>query len=265
LPAGSIVTGAAIGAAQILNGSDNGNQGHTVVERLNSSGNPLTPRQFVRYNEQSNGVIYTTGDIDGIRGTVKGRRTVATRTDTGNSTTNDREIRINGELLYAGTARGDDPGTTRDQLGLISYAVRMKGVQHTSASVPPTINQGGMFPRRNQTNASNPHLLYCSIFAGRQDDPRGNLSGGQGMLVGGGFGVENSSNSSSDVALGVGRMHLYGSLSEGVRQRKGTIDTSGYNYQNVYDSNLRVAQPPFFPSLPEYRVSLWREESFFAY
>jgi hypothetical protein len=184
---------------------------------------------------------------------------VATRTDTGNTTSNDKVIRINGELLYAGTARGEEPASLRDQLGLISYAVRMKGTQGTAAG----INNSGMFPPRNTTNATNPHLLYASIFAGRQNDPAGNLPGGQGMLVGGGFGVENSA--SSDSGLGVGRMHLYGSLSEGVRQRKGTIDTAGYNYQNVYDANLRVAQPPFFPSLPEYRVSLWREESFFAY
>lgn len=266
IPPGSIVNGVSIGAtAQTLSGTDNSGTGHTVVEELDSSGNPRSPRRFVRYNRQTNGVIYATGNVDGVRGVVRGRRTLATEADTGSSTSRDKIIRINGELLYAQTERGERPISTADQLGLISYAVRMKSTQHSSATTAPTINQGGMFPLRSQTTSANPHLLYCSIFAGRKGDPSVNWANQQGMITGGGFGVEGSSSTSDDIALGHGFMNVFGSLSEGVRQRKGTIDTAGYNYSNVYDTNLRLAQPPYFPSLPEYRVQLWEEQSYYSY
>lgn len=281
IPAGSVINGVPITANRTLNGADNAGYGHTVIEKLNSNGNPLSfgspndgnqprPREFVQYNRQTNGVIYSTGHIDGVRGTIQGRRTLATRTDEGNSVTHDKVIRINGELLYAGTERGKRPSTAEDQLGLISYAVRMKGPQHGGTSPPsnlqpPTITDGGMWPRRGATTSASPHLLYCSIFAGRRGDPSVNWANQEGMLRGGGFGVEESSNTAADIALGHGYMNVFGSLSEGVRQRKGTIDTSGYNYQNVYDTNLKTVQPPYFPSLPEYRVQLWEEESLYSY
>jgi hypothetical protein len=263
LPAGVKVNGVTLSAPTTYQGTDNDNLGYTIMRDYNKVGDQWVPtNEYKVYNRQTNGVIYATGDINGIRGTVKGRRTVATKTTSGS----DKVLRINGELLYAGTTPGEAPTSTADQLGLISYAVRMKGGDQ--GTVAPSINTGDgsytvstsrMWPPRNTTSAADPHYLYCSIFSGRQNDTTTSIT------EGGGFAVENSSDSSYDAGLGIGKLTLFGSLSEGVRQRKGTIDVSGYNYEYKYDVNLRLAQPPFFPSLPSYGVVSWEEESFYSY
>lgn len=74
-----------------------------------------------------------TGDVNGIRGVTKGRRTIATMTGTEGNGTNDRRISITGELTYAGTTPGQAPATAADQLGLITYAVKMDADQASAA------------------------------------------------------------------------------------------------------------------------------------
>lgn len=258
LPAGSNVNGAVLPAAQNLLGSANDGRGFTVVRKAGTS-------QYKVYQGQTNGAVYVTGDVNGIRGTVKGRRTVATMTGEGGATAQDREIKITGPLLYAGTTPGQAPSTADDQLGLISYAVRMDQDQASAAPSTSNNRDGQMWPKRNTTSPSKPHYLYCSIFAGRNGDP--NWDTHEPMENAGGFGVEDPNSTS----LGPGHMVLFGSLTEGVRQQKGTFNPSngesrsGYSYAFFEDPNLKQTQPPFFPTLPRYNVISWQERSVFAY
>lgn len=258
LPAGANVNGAVIPGSQSLSGADNDGRGFTVVRKAGTN-------QYKVYQGQTNGAVYVTGDVHGIRGTVKGRRTVATMTGEGDATSLDREIRITGPLLYAGTTPGEPPASAEDQLGLISYAVRMGKTQASAAPTASNNRDGQMWPKRNTTSPSNPHYLYCSIFAGRNSDPNWDTT--SPMENAGGFGVEDPGSSS----LGPGHMVLFGSLTEGVRQQKGTFNSStgdsvsGYSYAFYEDPNLKQTQPPFFPTLPRYYVISWQEKAVFAY
>lgn len=262
VPAGN-VQGAVPG--QVLDHQANSGKGWTVVK--NEGGNLASDNddKYVIYQEQTNGAIYATGDINGVRGTVLGRRTVAVSTDTGNAIARDKTIRINGDLLQAGTPAGESPRTERDMLGLIAYDVRMA---HEGASSAPTNNDprlGQMYPRRNQTSPSNPNYLYVSIFAGRRNDPKEGetrVDGVQGATeFGGGFGSQHPWNTSH----GKGHMVLFGSITEGIRQWKGTGDIAGNSYEFYLDSNLQQVQPPFFPSLPSFDILTWEEKSVFSY
>lgn len=256
IPAGSNVQGATAG--QTLQGTANGGRGYTVIRKAGTN-------QYKVYNDQTNGAIYVTGDVNGIRGVTKGRRTVATMTGTEGNGTNDRRISITGELTYAGTTPGQAPATATDQLGLITYAVKMDADQASAAPNSSDNQDGKMWPNRNTRSTANPHYLYCSIFAGRNNDSRANAS--DGASTAGGFGVDGYSDSSK----GAGHMMMFGSLTEGVRLAKGQFNsstglgTSGYSYSFMEDPNLEQVQPPFFPSLPTYEVISWEEKSVFAY
>lgn len=278
IPAGATLNGQVLTQPRTLRGTDNDGQGYTLFR--NSSQNvsqdityagTLPVGTYKLYNEQSNGVIYATGDVNGVRGVVKGRRTVAVDS----SASAEKVVRVNGHLTYADTTpwslddfeganpdpedldepfRDGHPDPNRNpetlsQLGLIGYAVRVKSQQGTGP------NDDGMWPSRTQTGADNPLYIYASIFAGRADDDS------TSMTNGGGFGTE-----SYDLfGLGKGRMEIYGSITEGVRQAKGLIDYSGYDYSYFYDDSLRRVQPPYFPSLPSYRALSWEEKSSFNY
>ena len=252
IPAGASVLDSTHSPGSTLNPGDNGGKGWTVVK--NNSTN-----QYAIFQEQGNGAIFATQDIEGVRGVVKGRRTVAVKTDTGSSSNDDRFIAINGDLLYAGTPAGDPPASPDSMLGLIGYAVRMRDQGASSAPSLANPQFGRMFPRRNQQTTANPNYLYCSIFAGRRDDPMNNQTGSSEF--GGGFGSINPDHSS----LSQGHLHLYGSITEGIRQWKGTGNNAGNSYEFHIDSNLDNAQPPFFPTLPEFDVLTWEEKSVFSY
>lgn len=252
IPNGTTVVDGTHSTGTTLRPSDNDGKGWTVVRDGRTN-------QIIVYKEQTNGAIYSTGDIEGVRGIVKGRRTVATQTDTGNSTSEDRRIRINGELLYAGTTPGDTPATTHDMLGLISYAVKMTSNQAEQAPTNGQPELGEMWPRRGDTSETNPHYLYASIFAGRRVDPNASS-----FITAGGFGVD----SYNDGNLGKGHMKLFGSINERIRLAKGTYNSqgggSGYGYAFELDPGLEQVQPPFFPTLPDYDVMTWEERSVFA-
>ncbi len=261
IPSGATVEGATPGAT--LLGSANDGHGYTVIRKAGTS-------EYRVYNGQTNGAIYATGNINGIRGVTKGRRTVATSTGTGGeSNINDKRITITGELTYANTPPGQTPTTSQDQLGLITYAVKMGADQATAAPSATDNQDGRMWPPRNTRSTTNPHYLYCSIFAGRNFSAQDALSNPDltDAIKGGGFGV----NSYNDSGLGPGFMKMYGSLTEGVRLAKGTFNTStgastaGYSYSFMEDPNLKQVQPPFFPSMPTYEVISWEEKSVFAY
>lgn len=263
IPAGETINGQTAQPAQTYRGTDNGGEGTTVFYDPNKD-------EYMTFKGQTNGAIYSTGDIRGIRGTTKGRRTIATSTDTGNSNTAlDHEISITGELTYASTVPGQTPTTSTDQLGLIGYAVRMEASEASSAPLPGNNNgslrDGLMWPRRSTTSKTTPYYLYCSIFAGRENDPMKNsgVSTKTGQTQGGGFGTE------SYDTVNQGYMALFGSITEGIRQAKGTFNDDGSGtgiaYQFFLDPNLKTVQPPFFPSLPRYQVISWEEKSVFAY
>lgn len=258
IPTGYAVEGGTHANGAVLSPNDNGGKGYTVIRNVTDQ---AANRKLVVYADQTNGAIYSTGDVLGVRGIVKGRRSVGVSTDTGNATAKDRTIRINGELLYAGVNRGDVPDSTDNTLGLIGYAVRMRD---TAASAAPTDAQpqlGLMWPTRQSRTVANPHYLYCSIFAGRRNDPMRNASGNTPTLSGGGFG----SMSPDTSGLGQGHMVLFGSITEGIRQWKGTGTTGGNTYAFHIDPNLKVAQPPFFPTLPKFDMLTWEEKSVFSY
>lgn len=252
IPGGASVVDNTHSAGTTLNPADNGGKGWTVVK--NNSTN-----QYAIFSEQGNGAIFATQDIEGVRGMVKGRRTVAVKTDTGGSTADDHYIAINGDLLYAGTPAGDAPVSPDTMLGLIGYAVRMRDNGTNSAPTLANPRFGRFYPARSSTNTSNPNYLYTSIFAGRRDDPMNNQSGSSEF--GGGFGSINP----DWATYGQGHMSLFGSITEGIRQWKGTGYTSGNSYEFHIDSNLDNAQPPFFPTLPEFDVLTWEEKSVFSY
>ena len=256
IPSGATVSGVSPGTT--LRPTDNGGKGWTVLK------DGASTNKYVVYQEQTNGAIYATGNVDGVRGVVHGRRTVATQTDSGSGQGKDRRIYINGDLTYKSTTPGQTPTSTDDMLGLISYAVRMQDAQASSAPTSSNPQLGKMWPKRSNTNTNNPLFLYTSIFAGRENDPRKSWS--TASEDAGGFGSESPGNSS----LGAGFMKLYGSINEGVRLWKGSYGSdgngvSGYSYAFELDPGLEQVQPPFFPTLPKYDIITWEEQSVFSY
>lgn len=258
IPSGSTVVGETHTPGTTLYPTDNGGRGWTVIKDGPNN-------KYVVYQEQTNGAIYSTGDIDGVRGIVHGRRTIATQTDVGNGTDKDRRIFVDGHLTYKGTRPGETPATTEDMLGLISYAVRIQDAQANNAPTQTNPQLGKAWPKRSDTDKDNPMYLYTSIFAGRENDPRKSLS--NASAVAGGFGTE----AYDDSNVGAGFMKLYGSINEGVRLAKGTFNSStglgvsGMQYAFELDPGLDKVQPPFFPTLPRYDIITWEEQSVFSY
>lgn len=107
------------------------------------------------------GVLYATGDINAVNGTVKGPNTVATDFSGGH------DIEISGHLLRADTVPGAKPTSHRDSLGLIGEEVR---ITDNTSVVPRT--------------SAHTLRLYASIFA--QDhfiaEQPGNTALGVGKL-----------------------------------------------------------------------------------
>lgn len=247
LPAGALINGSSspTSGTTSLRFSDN-NVGYTVVR-------DGTSNRYRIYQGVGNGAIFVDGNINGLRGVNRGRKTIATATDTGSSTANDKKIYLNGPVTRADTptldpATGRQTGTAptgvRDQLGLVSYAVRMKRDDVTNPFVPA----------RSATSANVPVLLYAAIFAGRGGDPNASSN-----VLGGGMGSDNY-----DVGTN-GHFSLFGSLTEGTRQVKGTFGGNGggtgYSYEYHYDTNFSATAPPFFPGTSGFRMASWTEDA----
>lgn len=129
LPSGARVNGQATSAATEVP------VGHTVVKKQDGS------YQVVK--GVTNGVFYATGDINGLEGVNKGRRTVAVDIQ------NDKDIVLTGDLTRSDTTVGEKPTGTSDTLGVVGFNVRI------GRNVPRT--------------TSDPLYLYCTIFSGRKD------------------------------------------------------------------------------------------------
>ncbi|MBI3927153.1 MAG: hypothetical protein HY319_16575 [Armatimonadetes bacterium] len=237
IPAGRKVNGIVETTPIVLQGKDvnPSSPNYTVLEDRKNG-------EFLVYEKTTNGTIFCTGDILGLSGVNKGRRTIATLTDTGPSSNLDREIFIDGSITRTDTTPGQTPTSADDMLGLISYAVRISGTTT---------------PARSATNATNPLWFYASIFTGRDGDTSSS------MVTGGGFGVEGYQSGAP------GYMKVYGSIAEGFRQAKGTFNPStgatvtGMAYEYHYEPMLKKVQPPFWPALPGFRMLTWYEESIY--
>ncbi|MBN9416563.1 MAG: pilus assembly PilX N-terminal domain-containing protein [Candidatus Eremiobacteraeota bacterium] len=247
VPSGALINGSTspTSGATTLRFSDN-NVGYTVVR-------DGTSNRYRIYQGVGNGAIYVDGNINGIRGVNRGRKTIATATDSGSSTANDKKIWINGPITRAdtpvidpatGRSTGTAPTGVRDQIGLVSYAVRMKRDDVTNPFVPS----------RSGSSATAPVLLYAAIFAGRGGDPNATSNS-----AGGGMGTDNY-----DSGTG-GHFSLFGSLTEGTRQVKGTFGGNnggtGYSYEYHYDTNFSATAPPFFPGTSGFRMASWTEDA----
>ena len=250
---GTTVLGSTHSTGTVLRPSDNGGTGWTVVR-------DRATNRYAVYSGRTNGAIFASGNVNGVRGVVKGRRSIGVSTDTGAQTTKDKTIFINGDIFYAGTEPGERPASSDTMLGLIGYAVRMA----SEDGAPPTLGNpqlGLMHPTRTSSSTSDPNYLYCSIFAGRRNDPAAGWSGNNPTRYGGGFG----SWKPDDSGLRQGHLSLFGSITEGIRQWKGTGNTGGNSYEFDIDPNLEEIQPPFFPTLPSYDILSWEEKSVFNY
>ncbi len=251
LPAGALVNGSTVPTSSptILSFADN-KVGYTVVR-------DGTSNRYAVYEGVGNGAVYINGNVNGLRGVNRGRKTIATGMDTGTTTAKDKKIWLNGAVTRADTPvndldngnlpTGTRPQGVRDQLGLVSYAVRMKRDDVSNPFVPT----------RAATSNDAPILLYAAIFAGRANDPNST-----DQLLGGGMGTDNYNVGTR------GYFRLYGSLTEGTRQVKGTFNPSspsggtGYAYQYNYDTNFSYTSPPFFPGTSGFRLASWSEAPF---
>lgn len=247
VPAGALINGSSVPTSTPTTLSFSTNQiGYTVVRDGASN-------RYAVYEGVGNGAIYINGNVNGLRGVNRGRKTIATSMDSGGSTARDKKIWLNGALTRADTpvndpANGNKPTGTRptgvrDQIGLVSYAVRMKRDDVSNPFVP----------RRASTSDDAPILLYAAIFAGRANDPNST-----DQLLGGGMGTDNYNVGTR------GYFRLYGSLTEGTRQVKGTFNSTtsggtGYAYQYNYDTNFSYTSPPFFPGTSGFRLASWSE------
>ncbi len=204
-------------------------------------------KEYTVMKGSGNGLLYSLSNINGIEGTNKGRHTF------GVDQMNNKEIRVTGEILRSDVTQGNDvpAGATRDQVGLVGYAVRFA----TKRTDPTTGLLGDI--NRSVWTAADPMYLYASIFAGRPSDP--NSTSGE---IGGGVGTIGYNDSS----FGAGTFRLYGSMTENIRQAKGQfnpdtgVGTAGMNYQFYYDSNLANIQPPYFPAKTTFLVQGWNDE-----
>lgn len=218
--------------------------------------NNSTVNSYIVMKGSGNGLLYSLPDIRGIEGQNKGRHTFAV------DQMNNREIHITGPITRADVTPGAEvpASTTRDQVGLVGYAVRMAAVRTPHTGGPAiSIN-------RSVWNVPNdPLFIYACIFAGRPNDPWASND-----RRGGGMGTIDHDNSGWNdlgwgTGVGAGRFRLYGSLTENIRQAKGTFNpstgasTSGMNYQFYYDNNLQAIQPPYFPAKSTFLVTGWSD------
>ena len=247
VPAGALINGSTTPTAAATNLKYTDNQvGYTVVR-------DGTSNRYRIYQGVGNGAVFFDGNINGLRGVNRGRKTIATATDSGSNTADDKKIYINGPITRADTSirnpttglnTGTAPTGVRDQLGLVTYAVRLKRDDVSNPFVPA----------RNTTNPNAPVLLYAAIFAGRGNDPNSSSN-----LNGGGMGTDNY-----DVGTS-GHFSLFGSLTEGARQVKGTFGGNaggtGYSYEYHYDTNFSATAPPFFPGTSGFRMASWTEDA----
>ncbi len=144
IPAGSFLNGKQLLRSVPVSTNNTVTMENTGVRKANYQVTPGTP----------NGVVFATGDIEGLSGVNKGSRTIAVEVS------NRSQIFLDGDLTQASTRPGDKPDSAEDTVGLVAYDVMVS--RHVE---------------RNKTSQSRPLYIYAEILAGQRNGD-------------GGFGVE---------------------------------------------------------------------------
>ena len=188
-------------------------QGHTILYKPDGT--------FSVHTGLTNGLIYGTGNIRGLSGVNKGKRTVAV------DMAAQKEIVLGGALTRADTPVGQAPQSGRDALGLVAFKVR----------VPTSI-----------ARTSNPPTdVYAAILAG---------TGGSE----GGFYVDSwDTRALGRIRLFGGLMMSYKPAWARLGGT-GNI-TTGVLVDSTYDSNLASSPPPYFPTIGKFRILRYQEEA----
>lgn len=137
----------------------------------------------------------------------------------------DRKILIGGDLTLANTKPGSKPDNGDDALGLVGSDVM----------VSKEIN-------RATTSTRNPLYIYAQVLAGR----RGGI---------GGFGVENY-----NIGRARGYMEIYGGLVQSKLKPWAVLGRGGMSGRVVYNEHAGATPPPYFPSIPKFRIRAYMEE-----
>ena len=195
------------------------------------NGNPVPQGSTILYKPDgtfsvhtglTNGLIYGTGNIRGLRGINKGKRTVAV------DMAAQKEIVLGGALTRADTPVGQAPQSGRDALGLVAFKVRVP------TSIARTVNP--------------PTDVYAAILAGTKGSE-------------GGFYIDSwSSRPPGRIRLFGGLMMGYKPTWLSVDSIDGSI-ISGVALDSTYDQNLSSSPPPYFPTIGKFRILRYQEEA----
>jgi hypothetical protein len=181
-----------------------------------------------------NGVIFGTGAVLRVQGTVKGQYTIGssqitTTSTTGKgkkkkttTTTTGGDIYLDGDVVY-NTDPVANPKST-DLLGIVA--------------------QNNVLISDNSVNNNN-IKIQASIYAQT-----------------GGFGSENY-----DTRPAAGTIYLYGGITQNTRLPVGTFNNSGsknvivsgFQKSYMYDNRLMVGSPPGFPNTGQFEIVSWYE------
>ncbi len=234
LPTGAVVNGSPLG------GPFSVPVGSTLLRRADGT--------FEHYAGELNGVIYSTGDIQNLWGTNKGRRTVTSEFD--QDTGVEKDIIIGGAeddatgilSVEAGSkgliqydaqdSDGDEvyepPATADHVLGLIGYNVQ----------VSAGLKQGSWADSHPEDN---PLFLFAIVLAGIPGE-------------GGTYSVQDYDSG------GAGWTYRYGSRIIAEGGAWGTTSGHGLIEGNTFfDEAAAVAPPPYFPSVPTFVVKSYED------
>lgn len=177
---------------------------------------------FTVHSGLTNGLIYGTGNIRGLQGVNKGKRTVAV------DMASRKEISLGGPLTRADTPVGQAPQGGRDSLGLVAYTVRIP------TSIARTLNP--------------PTDVYAAILAGTK--------GSEGGLY-----IDSwQTRTPGRIRLYGGLMMAYKPAWANLSVFDG-VPLNGVTMESVYDPNLASSPPPFFPTIGKFRVLRYQEEA----
>ena len=176
------------------------------------------------------GVIFSSGNISALKGTVKGKKTIAT------DFANMKDIRINGDILRADTPKGNHPTVNGDGLGLLCSRCL---ITNNTVDIP--------------RNLSSTCSLYAHIFCADKFEVESHNDSAKGLgqmqIFGGVTGQNTWQVLSIPSGSGFGAPGIVGA---------GRFPTP----QLVLDPSLSVEPPPFYPISDKGSAGLryWKEE-----
>lgn len=193
---------------------------YRVEERPNRTvvTNQSTGASVADHAGPPNGVIYATGNIQGLQGFNRGRHTIAVDSST------QKKIQVAGNLMQAGTNQASLPGDldNANGLGLIGHKIE----------IPHSLDPGSV-PAPGLT-------IHAAIMAGDGSGNGGGLSS-EGLDAWPRDGTHHN------------YLHIIGSIVEDTRNITAYIGPgSGWTTSADFDPSLKEAPPPYFPSEPEF-------------